>query len=86
MSRAEEAALKAYPKLLSGSIFGPLPVDLNKACREKYQEGYEQAEKDIALTVEDIKTILDLSFWNNDPEKILEEYNRICDTLKATPR
>ena len=39
--RAEEAALEAYPKLLSGSIFGPLPVDLNKACREKYQEGYE---------------------------------------------
>lgn len=47
MTRAEEAALKAYPELLSGSIFGPLPVDLNKACREKYQEGYEQAEKDL---------------------------------------
>lgn len=77
MSRAEEAALKAYPKLLSGSIFGPLPVDLNKACREKYQEGYEQAEKDIALTVEDIKAILDISFWNDDPEKILQEYNRL---------
>lgn len=44
--RAEEKALEAYPELLSGSIFGPLPVDLNKACREKYQEGYEQAEKD----------------------------------------
>lgn len=47
MTRAEERALEAYPELLSGSIFGPLPVDLNKACREKYQEGYEQAEKDI---------------------------------------
>lgn len=45
--RAEEAAMKAYPELLSGSIFGPLPVDLNKASREKYQEGYEQAEKDL---------------------------------------
>lgn len=29
------------------------------------------------LTVEDIKTILDLSFWNDDPEKILDEYNRL---------
>lgn len=31
----------------------------------------------FALTVEDIQTILDISFWNEDPEKILEEYNRI---------
>ena len=46
--RAEQRALEAYPELLSGSIFGPLPVDLNKACREKYQEGYEQAEKDLS--------------------------------------
>ena len=30
-----------------------------------------------SLTVEDIKTILDLSFWNDDPEKILDEYNRL---------
>ena len=36
-----------------------------------------EAEKDSALTVEDIKTILDISFWNDDPEKILEEYNRL---------
>lgn len=48
MSRnSEQRALEAYPELLSGSIFGPLPVDLNKASREKFQEGYEQAEKDI---------------------------------------
>lgn len=38
------------------------------------------------LTVEDIKTILDISFWNDDPQKILDEYNRICDTSKVTPR
>lgn len=51
---AEERALEAYPELLSGSIFGPLPVDLNKACREKYQEGYEQAEKDLGwISVKD---------------------------------
>lgn len=36
-------------------------------------------EEKPTLTVEDIKTILDISFWNNDPEKILEEYNRIND-------
>lgn len=43
-------------------------------------------EEKPTLTVEDIKTILDISFWNNDPQKILEEYNRICDTSKVTPR
>ena len=40
-------------------------------------EAEGQAEKDLALTVEDIKTILDISFWNDDPEKILQEYNRL---------
>lgn len=40
-------------------------------------EAEGQAEKDLALTVEDIKTILDLSFWNDDPEKILDEYQRL---------
>lgn len=45
--KAEQAALKAYPERFSGSIFGPLPIDLNKACREKFQEGYAQAEKDL---------------------------------------
>ena len=34
-------------------------------------------EEKPTLTVEDIKTILDLSFWNDDPKKILEEYNRL---------
>lgn len=43
-------------------------------------------EEKPTLTVEDIKTILDISFWNNDPQKILEEYNRICDTSKVTRR
>ena len=61
MTRAEERALEAYPELLSGSIFGPLPVDLNKACREKFQEGYEQAEKDLGLTWKDIDIILKIS-------------------------
>lgn len=54
MTKAEEKALEAYPELLSGSCFGPLPVDLNKACREKYKEGYEQAEKDLGwISVKD---------------------------------
>ena len=64
--RAEEAALKAYPELLSGSNFGPLPVDLNKSCRDKYQEGYEQAEKDLALTWKDVMEICEIGYFFED--------------------
>lgn len=51
MSKAEERALEAYPN----EHF----VDHTYAemCRGFYEEGYEQAEKDLALTWEDIKTI-----------------------------
>jgi len=72
MTRAEQRALEAYP--------------YDYPERTGFRQGYEQAEKDLALTVEDIKTILDLSFWNDDPEKILQEYNRICDTSNQTRR
>ena len=49
MTRAEQAALKAYPhkieehpKVMGGSI----TFDANNLPRGFYQEGYEQAEKD----------------------------------------
>jgi hypothetical protein len=81
MTRAEERALEAYPVredfYRKDGILRSEPLDLNLEKRGFYQQGYEQAEKDLALTVEDIKTILDISFWNDDPEKILDEYNRI---------
>lgn len=86
MTKAEEAALKAYPEDISYSTVLERPFDYNGHQRMIFQQGYEQAEKDLALTVEGIKTILDLSFWNDDPEKILEEYQRICDTSNQTPR
>ena len=52
--RAEEAALKAYPKEIKVA-YGPLPgadgpceFDDNLPYRIGYQVGYEQAEKDLA--------------------------------------
>lgn len=48
ISRAEEAALEAYPKKM-GMFHEPdihYEADLNKAARIKYIEGYEQAEKE----------------------------------------
>lgn len=48
--RAEKAALKAYPKedgKVWNSAFGVFEFDRNAPQREAFQEGYEQAEKDL---------------------------------------
>ena len=58
MTRAEEAALDAYPEQMEWSPYGPIPVDTNLESREKYQEAYEQAEKDLTLTWEDMRKIV----------------------------
>ena len=51
MTKAEEAAMKAYPN----DSF--VSVEYADMCRSFFQEGYELAEKDLALTWEDIRTI-----------------------------
>ena len=62
MSKAEDLAEKLYPKK-EHVAFGPFPCeepsvfDDNKPYRIGFISGYHQAEKDLALTVEDIKTI-----------------------------
>ena len=49
MTKAEERALEAYPKLSVASVCldGTSPVDLNTGARKRFVEGYEAAEKDI---------------------------------------
>ena len=61
--RAEEAALKAYPNIL----FPFTSLDLNAYRREAFINGYETAEKDLALTWEDVKVITDIA------DKMMEE-------------
>ena len=63
ISKAEEAAWKKYPKedgKMWTSAFGTFEFDRNAPERKAYHQGYEQAEKDLALTWEDIKRIDDL--------------------------
>lgn len=60
MTKAEAAALKAYPVSRESTPLGPVHVDVNEYARNKYQEGYEQAEKDLELTWEDIETICNI--------------------------
>ena len=70
MTKAEERALEAYPKLSVASVCldGTHPVDLNTGARKRFIEGYEAAEKDLALTWKDMKTIEQIiatSDWYN---------------------
>jgi hypothetical protein len=65
MSKAEERALEKYPYA--------------EICREKYLEGYHQAEKDLELTWEDIETILNvendlLHECNSQKELVIKTY------------
>ena len=59
MSRAEERALEAYPVLeVCNHANGPYDtfskLDVNKERRNCYQQGYEQAEKDLGwISVKD---------------------------------
>lgn len=63
--RAEEAALKAYPVEMTPLNYldlieqfgGKTKIDVNTYPRYRFQEGYEQAEKDLALTIADIYRI-----------------------------
>lgn len=60
MTRAEEAAFKTYPPKI-GTAYDAIGIeyetDVNARERLGFQRGYEQAEKDLALTWVDIKTI-----------------------------
>lgn len=53
--RAEDAAMKAYPKeegKMYSTAFGTFEFDRNAAERKGFQEGYELAEKDIIRIIE----------------------------------
>ncbi len=71
ISRAEEAALKAYPNVL----FPFTPLDLNAYRRGAFINGYEQAEKDLALTWEDIRIITKILEDITDEDILVEFYN-----------
>lgn len=59
MSRAEEAALKAYPIKGEwvGNQYGEWDNDINRPKRNAFLQGYEQAETALALTWQDMAKI-----------------------------
>lgn len=81
MTKAEEAALKAYPVNMTPLNYqdlieqfgGKTEIDVNTYPRRQFQEGYEQAEKDLALTWEDVRRIVIIS------EDVFEEGNNLSE-------
>ena len=59
MSKAKERALEKYPKKIEwvGNQWDGAPFDVNSKSRVAYKQGYEQAEKDLELTWEDMMVI-----------------------------
>ena len=79
--RAEEAALKAYPELAAEWMKVKTLQPMKRAI---YKQGYEQAEKDLDLSWEDIWKIVhdyfEVDFLSEsairDPKTICEEVLR----------
>ena len=91
-SRAEEAALKAYPVRTYRKDQGEpeYSSDYNANDRYRFQEGYSQAEKDLALTWEDIliihekiRAVYDIAIMAEmDSKQIYEEVLRRFNKAK----
>lgn len=64
--RAEERALEAYP---TQDMYSSLLDGSNRLKREVFIKGYSQAEKDLALTWEDMRRIIHIDEeMMDDPE------------------
>ena len=81
MTRAEEAALKAYPPKrkevsMSGCVYTVVGGDFE---RRIYQQGYEQAEKDLSLTIEDIELLHTFLYAVKNNKQGMFTFTRLSD-------
>lgn len=76
--RAEEAALKAYPELAAEWMKVKTLQPMKRAI---YKQGYEQAEKNLALTWEDMKLIDELftEMAFSEPNDSTEWYQELAN-------
>lgn len=80
MSKAEKRALKAYPIVMSQYSDNCKEYDSNESDRLTFIEGYHQAEKDLALTWEDMRE-LHIIFTEVDVEIELGKIDIKTETL-----
>lgn len=82
MSKAEEAALKAYPKETRDITGFVVDIGHPQYMRDLYIDGYHQAEKDLELSWEDIKVIEKLLGFDNIIESPKEFYQEVLKRFK----
>lgn len=84
MTKAEEAALKRFPN------FSAENMDDVMFARYHFRQGYEQAEKDLALTWEDMQRIVEIYYTLHDSykgnsniyEEVLRRFNKAKENKK----
>ena len=85
IDKAAERALEAYPPKYVEQERHPKrvqseKVDTHQPMRAIFLKGYRQAEKDLALTIEDIKTIDRLLNkyvdYSNPYQEVLNQFNK----------
>ena len=85
MSKAEEKSLIAYPQKIQwvGNQWDGAPFDVNSESRVAYKQGYEQAENDLELTVDDIMKLdaLLIEMWNRPSNE--DKYQEVLKQFKA---
>ena len=87
--RAKDAALKAYPAKYAKAEFPDgqtIEFDAGEEEREIFIKGYKQAEKDLALTWEDIKEIHRLLnvIWITEPIDEGTIYTKVLNCFKKS--
>lgn len=82
MSKAEDkAAKKALEKfpILFGERMGYDKTNLQQERRNAYEKGYEQAEKDLELTIADIEKIHTFLYAIKNNKKGMFTFTRLSD-------
>ena len=79
MTKAEERALEAYPVKQSYNDYYGDYEDVNIVERISFQEGYEQAEKDLSLTIEDIELLHTFLYAVKNNKQGMFTFTRLSD-------
>ena len=75
MDRANKAALEKYPKRKDGQTRGYVCDDND--VRRIYAQGYRKAEKDLAITKEDVEALIEI--WMNLPDFPARSLSQIAE-------
>ena len=87
MTKAEQAALKAYPDETTQIVYqelieafgGKTEVDFNLIPRLAFQQGYEQALKELALSIDDIEKIHTFLYAVKNNKQGVFTFTRLSD-------